>query len=155
MKITEVKKWIGPLFLGIVVGAGIMALIWYYTPCAPTSPVLPLQTVSPEDAARFTKDYGQTLQPYNDYVKAYYISARDVEYLYSILYQNPEKKGLRFYPAVNEGRPLGIIATTDESGKEDAETYYMIESPSVGLCPPVCDTQSPILYPCPPNCDRD
>jgi hypothetical protein len=157
MEKIEFKRWLAPLFIGLIVGAGIVGLVWYLIPSpqTPTSLVHELQPVNRDDAAKFAREYGKNLQPYNEYLKAFFVSGQNINDLSSLLSKNPEAYGIRLYPGIDNGRLIGVIALTDASGVEMHDTYYLMENPAINPCPPVCDKESEIIYPCPPNCDAE
>lgn len=103
--------------------------------------------VSVSKASQYSKNYLAGAQPYDQVIRGFMVGKAQLEAMNSLLVSNPSLVGFRIYMGADEeNRRKDVVVGVDRNGA-DAVTSPIISTDAAGNnpCPPVCDSNSPIL----------
>jgi hypothetical protein len=141
----EKKKFLRmvlPFIAGAAVGFGVWAL-YSFTQSQSIVPGVGKITVA--DAHTYAQNYYNAATVPTEKIKGFTIDKGGLSAMNSILAATPTAAGFRIYFGTNaSGAGLWIMCGMDPSGADMTANIYSSQSGTVGLCPKICDINSPV-----------
>lgn len=119
-------------------------------PASPASGGQPV-TISIAKAHELLSNYLATARPTrggeeSDLIRSITIDETQLEAMNIIVKSNPSVSGFRIYFGLENTDRLGLVVGVDNSGTDIVGNgIYRTNSFMLGLCPPICDQNSPIV----------
>lgn len=122
----------------------LMGLFSFSSPSAPA-----LTTLTPQQANTYFNNYMKTATATTGPIKGVTLDKVDFTAMSNLLTAFPNLAGFRIYNGLdNNNAKIEIIVAIDNTAPYGADlttTIYNAPVTNAGLCPPVCDVNSPII----------
>jgi hypothetical protein len=131
---------------GLIAGISIVGLLSFTKGPAAPVPDGGMVPVTAETAKMYVKNYLADAAPVNVKIKGFTIDKSQLEAMNAIFKENPALAGFRVYMGKDQAaRRTGIVVGSDATGKDAYKnTIFSTDSQNLSICPPICDSHSPI-----------
>lgn len=132
---------------GLIAGISIVGLLSFTKGPASSAPDGGMVPITAQTANMYLKNYLADAAPVNVKIKGITIDRSQLEAMNAIFKENPALAGFRVYMGKDQAaRHTGIVVGVDANGKDAFKnTIFNTDSQNLSICPPICDSQSPIV----------
>jgi hypothetical protein len=132
---------------GIVLGISAMGLFAFAKGPVSSGTGTGVTSITAAQANSYFKNYISGAQSYNQVIKGFMVDRNQLNAMNNLVTENSGLTGFRIYMGIdNNSRKIGIVVGIDSNGKDAVNnTIYNTDSPNNNPCPPLCDSNSPVI----------
>jgi len=132
---------------GIVLSISAMGLLAFVKGPVSSGAGPGISSITAVQANGYFKNYLSGAKSYNQVIKGFMVDRNQLNAMNNLVTENSDLTGFRIYMGIdNNSRKIGIVVGIDSYGKDAVNnTIYNTDSPNNNPCPPLCDSNSPVI----------